>query len=326
MRSAAASSIRRPASSRRALVQVARWRRSGIWRTAAAAAAPEARGTRRTRWTGRWTRRFRARRTRPRAERVQRAVELHLRRIGARQRAVPTASRSSAQQTPYSRQSFGVTLGGPVRIPGIYKGDRRTNFMASYPGTAAAISSISTPRSRPRRCAPAISPSIATPADRSGHRCAVRRQSDSCVAHRPGVDGLLRFIPLPNLDGTDRNFHYVTTNQSTLDNVNLRVTHSFTQNTGRGGPGGRGGGGGGRGGFGGAGGRARTRAAGHQRQHDGADAVPAQRSTIRTTCFRQLSGEAPDRAFTVPVSLNIQHRRTMHNVNVNFSRTEAQHQ
>src|SRR5256885_10816673 len=52
---------------------------------------------------------------------------------------------------------------------------------------------------------------------------------------------LLRFIPLPNLDGTDRNYHSVTTNQSTLDNVNVRVTHSFTQNTGRGGAGGRGG-------------------------------------------------------------------------------------
>jgi len=42
---------------------------------------------------------------------------------------------SSAQQQPYERQNFGFTVGGPVRIPGIYKGDRRTTFTASYAGT-----------------------------------------------------------------------------------------------------------------------------------------------------------------------------------------------
>ena len=67
-----------------------------------------------------------------------------------------------------------------------------------------------------------------------------------------GALSLLRFIPLPNLDGTTRNFHYVTTNQSVSDNLNVRVTHNFTPNAagGRGGTGGRGGGGA-RGGFGG---------------------------------------------------------------------------
>ena len=39
-----------------------------------------------------------------------------------------------AQQRPYTRQNFGGTFGGPVRIPGVYNGDRRTNFTASYNG------------------------------------------------------------------------------------------------------------------------------------------------------------------------------------------------
>ena len=59
-----------------------------------------------------------------------------------------------------------------------------------------------------------------------------------------GAVGLLRFISTPNLDGTSRNFHHVTTNEAASDSVNLRVTHNFTPNAG--GRGGRGRGGGAR--------------------------------------------------------------------------------
>ena len=37
----------------------------------------------------------------------------------------------------YTRQSFGVTVGGPVRLPG-YDGQRRTTFTASYNGSRGA--------------------------------------------------------------------------------------------------------------------------------------------------------------------------------------------
>jgi len=158
---------------------------------------------------------------------------------------------SSAQQKPYSRQGFGVTIGGPVRIPGIYKGDRRTNFMASYSGNRGGdlfdqYATVPTAAMRTGDFSsilnPLIDPASGQPFD-----------ANIIPASRlsPGSVDLLRFIPLANLDGTDRNFHYVTTNVSTADSLNLRVTHSFTQNAGRGGPGGRGGGGGGRGGGGG---------------------------------------------------------------------------
>ncbi len=40
--------------------------------------------------------------------------------------------------------------------------------------------------------------------------------------------------------------------------------------------------------------------------------------------FPTLADEGTGSAFTLPVSLNIQHRRSMHNVNVNYSRTESQ--
>jgi hypothetical protein len=139
----------------------------------------------------------------------------------------------------------------------------------------------------------------------------------------PGSIDLLRFIPMPNLEGTDRNFHYVTTNVSSADSLSLRVTHSFTQNAGRGGPGGRGGGGGGRGGFGGPGGRGRGQ---QQRTSVNMTAQLQYRRNLndQNNVFPTLSGEGTGSAFTLPVSVNIQHRRSMHNVNLNYSRTESQ--
>ena len=227
---------------------------------------------------------------------------------------------SAAQQQPYSRQGFGVTLGGPVRIPGIYKGDRRTNFMVSYSGNRGGdlFDQYAT---------------VPTPAMRLGDLSAIKTQLFDPATGLPFADNqipvssinpaslaLMRFIPLPNLDGTSRNFHYVTTNQATTDNVNLRVTHSFTQNTGRGGAGGRGGGGGGRGGFGGgAGGRGR----GQQGTSVNMTAQLQYRRNIndQNNVFPTLSGESTGSALSAPISLNIQHKRMLHNVNVSYSRT-----
>src|SRR5260221_5052768 len=59
---------------------------------------------------------------------------------------------------------------------------------------------------------------------------------------------LLAFIPLPNLNSTTQNFHYVTSGSSSSDSVNFRLIHKFGSDCSPGfGPfGGGGGGGGGR--------------------------------------------------------------------------------
>ena len=229
---------------------------------------------------------------------------------------------ASAQQTPYSRQGFGVTLGGPVRIPRVYKGDRRTNFMVTYNGSRGGdlFDQYAT---------------VPTAAMRAGDFSAIRSELIDPATGLPFADNhipssrlsstslaLLRFIPLPNLDDTTRNYHYAATNQSTTDNVNLRVTHSFTQNTGRGGPGGRGGGGrGGFGGFGGPGGRGR----GQQGTSVNMTAQLQYRrnDNDQNNVFPLVSGANNGSSFTLPVSVNIQHRRMLHNVSVNYSRTES---
>ena len=134
-----------------------------------------------------------------------------------------------------------------------------------------------------------------------------------------GSLSLLRFLPLPNLDGTSRNFHYVTTNGSLTDSLNLRVTHNFTPNAaGRGGPGGRGGGG-----RGGPGARGAGRGGGRQGLSVNMTAQLQYRrnDNDQVNVFPTLSGQVIGSSLTVPVSFNIQHRRTSHNVNVNYSRT-----
>ena len=162
------------------------------------------RRSRRTRWRSRRPRRVRARRPRARAER--RTTSSPTTRSAARRStAAPYQLRpgSDAQQRPYSRQNFGVTFGGPVRIPGVYKGDRRTNFTASYTGSRGGdlfdqYATVPTESMRGGDFG-----SLATPVLRSADRPAVRRQPDSVGRHSSASAlSLLRFLPLPNLDGT----------------------------------------------------------------------------------------------------------------------------
>ena len=231
---------------------------------------------------------------------------------------------SDAQQRPYSRQTFGLTVGGPVRIKGIYKGDRRTNFTASYSGSRGGdlFDQYATVPSLAMRAgnfsattAQLIDP--ATGLSFAGNQIPVSRMNAGSVA-------LLRFIPVPNLDGDSRNFHYVATNGSSSDGLSLRLTHNFTPNAGGRGGGGRGGGGGGRGGFGGAGGRF-----GRGQQQGTSVNMTAQLQYRRTgsdqnNVFPTLGGETTGSSIALPVTLNIQHKRTSHTITANYSRTASE--
>jgi hypothetical protein len=229
---------------------------------------------------------------------------------------------SSEQQRPYSRQTFGVTVGGPVRIKGLYKGDRRTSFSAAYSGNRGGdlfdqYATVPTTAMRAGNfggtAAHLVDPATGLPF--AGNVIPAVRLS-------PAAQALLRFIPLPNLDGDSRNFHYVATNTSSSDGINLRVTHNFTPNAGGRGAGGRGGGGGGtRGGF--DGGRF-----GRGPQQGTSVNMTAQLQYRRTdsdqnNVFPSLAGATTGSSLAVPVSLNIQHKRTTHTVTANYSRTKS---
>ena len=228
---------------------------------------------------------------------------------------------SGAQQRPYARQSFGLTFGGPVRIPGLYRGDRRTTFTASYNGSRGGdlfdqYATVPTDSMRAgdfgSLATPLYDPLTGLPF--AGNQIPLARISTGALS-------LLRFLPLPNLDGTTRNFHYVTTNDSVSDNVNLRVTHNFTPNAaGRGGPGGRGGG---RGGPGARGGGRGARGQQGLSVNMTAQLQYRRNDNDQVNVFPTLGGQTTGSSLTVPVSFNVQHRRTTHNINVNYSRTAS---
>ncbi|OFW23587.1 MAG: hypothetical protein A3G21_06575 [Acidobacteria bacterium RIFCSPLOWO2_12_FULL_66_21] len=231
---------------------------------------------------------------------------------------------SSAQQRPYTRQNFGVTVGGPVKIPGIYDGTRTTQFNASYTGSRGGdlfdqYATVPTSAMRGGDFSGA-GVQLVDPATRlpfGDNQIPLSRMSPSALA-------LLRFIPLPNLDGTSRNFHYVTTNQSVSNSLSVRVTHSFTPNAagGRGGPGGRGGAAGRGGGAAVRGGRGGRGALGTSVMMT-AQLQYRRNNTDQNNVFPTLGGETTGSSLALPVSFNIQHKRTLHNVNVNFSRTQS---
>lgn len=232
-------------------------------------------------------------------------------------------SGSSAEKRPYARQSFGGTLGGPVRIPGIYDGTRRTNFTLTYNGNrgrnlfdqyatvpteAMRLGDFSTVGTQ------LVDPATGQPF--ANNQIPISRMDPAAVA-------LLRFIPVPNLPGTTRNFHNSSTTKSVADNVSVRLTHNFTPPpTGRGGA--AGGGRGGQRGPGGPGGRGGRGAAAlgttvnmtvqlqyRRGKNDQLNVLPA------------LGGRSSNTNLGIPVSFNIRHKRMMHGINLNFSTTSS---
>ena len=233
--------------------------------------------------------------------------------------AVPAAADTQRRRAPYTRQNFGVTVGGPVQDPRRLRRHAPDQLHVHLQRQSRRPTcSISTRRCRPTRCAPATSRRIgAQLIDPQTGLPFAGNQIPPAASTRVRV-ALLRFIPPPNLPGTTRNYHYTTTTDSLADNVNLRVTHNFTPA-----PGGarrwparrRGGRRGGRGGPGGRGGRGA--ATGTTVLLNAQLQYRAQRQRAERTSSRRSAGRTTRLdASRVPVSL--EHRRT--------AATHAQHQ
>ncbi len=222
----------------------------------------------------------------------------------------------------HNRQTFGMTVGGPVRLPG-YDGARRTTFTATYNGNRGdqLFDQYATVPTAAMRAGDFSSLPLQIVDPRNGQPLENNQIPASALSE--SSQSLLRFIPLPNLDGDNRNFRYSTTTDSLTDNVNLRVTHNFTPvAAGRGGPGGRGGGA--------PGGAAAQRGAGRGgRGNQGVSVVMNAQMQYRrndneqNNVFPTLGGTSTGSSLSLPVSFNIARRRTMHNVNLNFTRSTS---
>ena len=128
---------------------------------------------------------------------------------------------------PYSRQTFGLSLSGPFRLPRLYDGGRRTTVSLTYSGNRGGTlldqyATVPTEAVRAGDFAGAPAPLIdpATGQPFPGQRIPGERV-------HPTARSLLRFIPAPNLPGTTRNFQHTATSDSRAHGVTVRVVHQL---------------------------------------------------------------------------------------------------
>jgi hypothetical protein len=125
----------------------------------------------------------------------------------------------------YNQNRFGVTIGGPLNIPHIYKGGTKTFLFGNYSGSRST---------NPYD----VFSTVPTMAERSGDFSALPVQLLDPVTHTPLVNNqianinpaaaqLLSFIPTPNLPGNSRNFHFVSASPSDSDTGLVRFNHNF---------------------------------------------------------------------------------------------------
>ena len=234
--------------------------------------------------------------------------------------AAPYPLRANGQSNPdYTRQQFGATLGGPLRLPK-YDGSR-TTFFFNYNGGRSSnlFDQYATVPTAALRAGDFGGATIIDPS--TGLPFANGRIPTTRID--PGAQALLQYIPLPNLPGTAQNFRRTTTSLNTSDGFSARVTHNFSNAAGQ-----RGGGRGGRGGFGGFGGRGGGGRGGRgvtgttvvlnaqvQYRRNDSDAV---------NVFPTLGGTNNNSSVSVPVQVNVLHGRAIHNVTATVTRTSSE--
>ncbi len=139
----------------------------------------------------------------------------------------------STSKPDYGQSRFGVTVGGPLKIPKLFDLGNRNFFTITYNASRThnpfdAFSTVPTAVERAgdfsetyfRGGKPVL---IADPVT------GVSFQNNRIPAPsiNPAAARLMSFIPLPNLLGNVQNYHYVTTNKDNSNDLNVRFNHSF---------------------------------------------------------------------------------------------------
>jgi hypothetical protein len=221
---------------------------------------------------------------------------------------------------PFNRTSFGGTIGGPLKIPGIYDDtNRRTNFQINYTGNHSTTlqQSFTTVPTEAMRSGDFSGSSVQLINPQTGLAFANNQIPANMID--PSALALLNYIPLPNVPGaTTNNFEHAATTLSTSNAISLRLTQNLTPNlpTQAAGGRGRGGGAGGRGGGGGRGGRALSINLSVQLQY-------RQSQGQSFNVIPQFDGTTTSHSVTAPVQLTISKGRTTNIFSVNYARSDT---
>jgi hypothetical protein len=231
----------------------------------------------------------------------------------------------SVAQPSFTQNTFGGTIGGPLKIPRLYSdANRRTNFQINYSGSHSSnfFDQYATVPTEAMRAGDFSWSPVALVDPATGQPFPGNQIPSSRID--PSAASLLAFIPSPNLPGSVQNFHTSTTTGTSADAISLRLTQNFSGSNqlGRGAPGGRGFGGGGFGGRGGAG-RGTPAAARGTNVVLNAQLQYRRNETQAINVFPGLGGETTNTSIAAPLGLNIIHGRTIQNVNVNLARSSV---
>ena len=140
------------------------------------------------------------------------------------------------EKPAYLQNSFGGSVGGPLNIPHIYHGGTKTFYFINYNGKRGEnpfdqFSTVPTPLERTGCFA---TQEICSSGAVGGQPIEIFNPAtntpypgDQIPQINPVAQGLLQYIPLPNLPGSLQNFHYVTSATSDSDDLNIRLNHSF---------------------------------------------------------------------------------------------------
>jgi len=147
--------------------------------------------------------------------------------------AAPYAlTETPVEKAAYMRQRFGATLGGPLNIPGIYKGGSKTFFFINYNGARgdSPFDAFSTVPTAAERSGDFSGASVQLINPNTGLPIPGNNFQNAGLAINPIAQGLLKFIPLPNVPGAGsntQNFHFVTSTLNDSDDLNIRVIQAL---------------------------------------------------------------------------------------------------
>jgi trimeric autotransporter adhesin len=137
------------------------------------------------------------------------------------------------EKPSYEQNSFGGSVGGPLNIPHIYHGGSKTFYFVNYNGKRAEnpfdqFSTVPTLLERQGNFSQTTYPSGAQGPVKIFIPGSNTEYANNTIPEiNPVAQGLLQYIPLPNLPGSVQNFHFVTSANSDSDDLNIRLNRSF---------------------------------------------------------------------------------------------------
>jgi TonB-dependent receptor-like protein/carboxypeptidase family protein len=139
-------------------------------------------------------------------------------------------SGAPVSKADYNQNRFGATLGGPLNIPHVYHGGLKTFLFGSYTGARNTnpydiFSTVPTLAERngdfSSLLAGTVPQQLIDPISKAPYA------NNQLTSMNPAAQQLLNFIPLPNLPGNAKNFHFVSAAPSNMDSAFIRLNHSF---------------------------------------------------------------------------------------------------